>query len=1028
MKAFNYLTLAILLFLGATSSLQAQCSATFSYTNTGNNYNFTATTSAGMMNPVYVWTIDDYNNNTTNTVTSVTPTINYNFSGGSPFGYHHACLTVYDSLTNCQTTIYCDSIISNTNPNPCSGFAVTHSHTVSGNTASFTSNVVGGNPMYSYAWNFHGLGSSSVANPSFTYPGPGWYAADVTVYDTLGCQATYHDSVYISGNTNPCNTSVWFVDSLAMGNSVTFHSYASGFGAGAYYSWDFGNGVYASGQYPTVTLSNGWHYVCLTVDDSICVETYCDSIYVNGGNPNPCNTFVSFSSSVTTGNHVTLQASTSGFGAGTSYTWNIGGSSIIVGGPTVTFPASNGWYSVCLTVDDSLCTETYCDSIYVNGGNTNPCSGTISFTDSLSSGNNVTFNSSVSGFGAGAFYAWTFGTNFQAYGPNPTVQLSNGWYQVCLTVSDSSCTETYCDSIYVNGSNPNPCNTSVWFFDSLSTGNNITFHSSAYGFGAGAYYSWDFGNGVYASGQYPTVNLSNGWHYVCLTVDDSLCTETYCDSIYVNGGNPNPCNTSVWFIDSLAMGNSVTFHSSASGFGIGTYYSWDFGNGVYASGQYPTVNLSNGWHLVCLTVSDSLCTETYCDSIYVNGGNPNPCAQNAVTLNLLFDNYATETSWTVTDANGVVVANGGNYSSAMNGQNLPINLCLPTGCYNFNIYDSYGDGICCLYGQGSYTLVDDSTGMTLVSGGSFTYSETTNFCVGGASNSCGNFGNGSFTYSVGANGVVTFTPVLTSNQYPLNFTWDFGNGNTSNSSNPTFTFTNGYHLVCLTADSANCTFTYCDSIMVTTNNGNPTGPCANLTTDLHITQSINDPFLLWMQPVVNGAASNAGFTFVWDFGDGTGAMSGAPLHTYNSFGSYVVCLMALDTVNGCVSTFCDTITVDSVGNFSRNFTKPGFTVNMLPPVINYYTAVEEVEEGATTINLFPNPANSVVHLAISTEEAIDGTISILDLTGKVAYMNNLNVGAGQEQVSLPIEQLPAGVYVVRITSETTQQTMKFVKE
>ena len=43
--------------------------------------------------------------------------------------------------------------------------------------------------------------------------------------------------------------------------------------------------------------------------------------------------------------------------------------------------------------------------------------------------------------------------------------------------------------------------------------------------------------------------------------------------------------------------------------------------------------------------------------------------------------------------------------------------------------DSYGDGMCCSYGSGSYSL-DDSSG-NLASGGSFGSSETTNFCVGG---------------------------------------------------------------------------------------------------------------------------------------------------------------------------------------------------------------------------------------------------------------------------------------------------------
>ena len=48
----------------------------------------------------------------------------------------------------------------------------------------------------------------------------------------------------------------------------------------------------------------------------------------------------------------------------------------------------------------------------------------------------------------------------------------------------------------------------------------------------------------------------------------------------------------------------------------------------------------------------------------------------------------------------------------------------------YNIFDTYGDGICCAYGNGSYS-VTDASGNVLASGGSFGASETTNFCFGG---------------------------------------------------------------------------------------------------------------------------------------------------------------------------------------------------------------------------------------------------------------------------------------------------------
>lgn len=111
------------------------------------------------------------------------------------------------------------------------------------------------------------------------------------------------------------------------------------------------------------------------------------------------------------------------------------------------------------------------------------------------------------------------------------------------------------------------------------------------------------------------------------------------------------------------------------------------------------------------------------------GGGP---IATTVTLTLTFDNYPEETSWQILDGS-TVVASGGTYPSQPDGSTINVDVDLDAGCYDFVINDSYGDGICCSYGSGSYSLTDGST--TLASGGAFGSSETTNFCVGGATTS-----------------------------------------------------------------------------------------------------------------------------------------------------------------------------------------------------------------------------------------------------------------------------------------------------
>ena len=110
------------------------------------------------------------------------------------------------------------------------------------------------------------------------------------------------------------------------------------------------------------------------------------------------------------------------------------------------------------------------------------------------------------------------------------------------------------------------------------------------------------------------------------------------------------------------------------------------------------------------------------------GGQTN-CTDVLLTLN--FDNYPQETSWQITDSNNQIVASGGTYASQPDGSTLTITECLEAGTYTFTINDSYGDGLCCGYGNGSYTLTSEGT--SIASGGSFGSSESTTFTIGTSS-------------------------------------------------------------------------------------------------------------------------------------------------------------------------------------------------------------------------------------------------------------------------------------------------------
>ena len=117
----------------------------------------------------------------------------------------------------------------------------------------------------------------------------------------------------------------------------------------------------------------------------------------------------------------------------------------------------------------------------------------------------------------------------------------------------------------------------------------------------------------------------------------------------------------------------------------------------------------------------------YVDNFLPNtdGGTSTSCADNSLTLTLNTDNYGSETSWSVNNNQGSTIANGSGYASNTQYEEQ---ICLVDGSYTLVISDSYGDGMCCSTGNGSYALTQAQT--TLINGGSFTNTDSTAFELG----------------------------------------------------------------------------------------------------------------------------------------------------------------------------------------------------------------------------------------------------------------------------------------------------------
>ena len=115
-----------------------------------------------------------------------------------------------------------------------------------------------------------------------------------------------------------------------------------------------------------------------------------------------------------------------------------------------------------------------------------------------------------------------------------------------------------------------------------------------------------------------------------------------------------------------------------------------------------------------------------------NGGNGGSNSNN-ITVEIILDEFGSETTWFVVDSEDYIVAQGGPYRDGINGKVKTKNITLPDDCYSFIIEDYYGDGICCDYGDGSARIVDEEGSVIVESDGQFGTFEELGFCVEGSS-------------------------------------------------------------------------------------------------------------------------------------------------------------------------------------------------------------------------------------------------------------------------------------------------------
>ncbi len=799
--------------------------------------------------------------------TDSTPTVTYN-----TLGTYDVILTV-TTKDGCQATDTASEGVK-TGTKPTVDFGVSPVALCAGALFNFTD---ASNPADRWLWDFGDKKSDTKQNPTHAYEDTGRFTVKLSAWNN-GCKDSVVKSKIVNvfpavARFNPaynCNNKkeVFFKDSSILPQT---------------WAWDFGDGSTSDSSNPTHQFGSVQDYtVSLKVTNGICSHTTTQVIKIMDEKPD----FILLKDSVCKLAKAYFTATNINAANIQSYLWDFGDGQSDTTSVDTAFHKYNsaGTFTVKLSVIDIRgCIETitkpnivqiFSPKAAFTTSVTEACAkNTIIYTD---------LSTTANGINNIASWTWRFGdgqnvTINAPSSPNTTHgYASQGNYVASLLVTDSSgCQDSImaAKSMFITSPKaifntlfPKTCNNDTVPFNTFSTGYSLS-------------YLWDFGDGTSSTDQYPVkLYAANGNYDVKLVVTDiNGCKDSLIQVNYIDVKEVFAA-----FTTNDTLGTCIPFKVQLTNNSVNqTSVLWSYGDGFFSSNQNPThPYISSDTFLIKLTaLRGKHCTSIATKKIIVDAPTAiisysplNGCTPLEVNFTISTRDQLTF-EWDFND--GSTLATSDTFAThtytflGRNGKYIPLVL----------IKDTAKNCIIPIFGVDTIRI----------------YSSTVNFSAD--------------KNLLCDNGTVQFSDSTVSGSTVVNYSWNFGDGGTSDQQNPVHQYnTLGQYNVSLIIT----TIFGCKDTLVKTN-FITVAKKPNIAIDAITEYCGASPVTL--KGILLDADTST-LSWNWSFGNGnTSLLQNPPVQQYTDTISYAVQLIATAS-SGCTDTASVNIIIHPIPNVS----------------------------------------------------------------------------------------------------------------